>query len=124
MRKWLEKIRAVKGGGWLTAVLCCAAAALLLSLNGGGSPAGMTEEEQRLSATLSRIAGAGETRVSVFYAQPASAFGGGAREIVGAVIVARGAGDVRVRLDLIRAAEALLGLTGRQVEVFPMEENP
>ncbi len=123
MKNWLEKLRAVKGGGFILLAVCCAAAALLLPL-GGSTSSGMTEEEQRLSATLSRIAGAGETRVSIFYAQPASAFGSVNREVIGAVIVARGAGDVRVRLDLCRAAEALLGLSARQVEVFPMEEDP
>jgi len=124
MKNWLEKIRAVKGGGWLAVVVCCALAALFLPLNSQSDPAAMTEEEQRLSATLSRIAGAGETRISLFYAQPASAFGSAGREMVGAVIVSQGAGDVKVRLDLMRAAEALLGLDARQVEVFPMEDAP
>lgn len=121
MNGWLDKLRAVKGGGWLAVILCCALAALLTPLGTAAHPAAMTEEEQRLSATLSRIAGAGETRVSIFYAKSASAFSSGGEEIVGAVIVSRGAGDVGVRLNLARAAEALLGLGPGQVEVFPME---
>ena len=36
---------------------------------------GMTEEEKRISSALSQIAGAGETRISIYYAAPASAFG-------------------------------------------------
>ena len=123
MKDWLEKIRAVKGGGWMLAAACCLIAVLLLPLNAPADPACMTEEEQRLSATLSRIYGAGETRISLFCAQDASAFGSGRREIVGAVIVSRGAGDPGVRLALSRAAEALLGIDARQVEVFPMEET-
>lgn len=123
MRKWLEKIRGMKAGTWALAALLCAAAWALTTLP-GRSAAGMTEEEKRISATLSRIAGAGETRVAVFYAQASSAFGGGSREPVGAVIVAAGAGDVGVRLNLIRAAETLLGLSAGQVEVFPMEGAP
>ena len=86
---------------------------------------GMTAEEARISQTLSRIAGAGETRVAVYYAQEASAFGsGGGRTPVGAVVVARGAEDIVTRLELRRAAETLLGLSPGQVEVFAMEEKP
>ena len=84
----------------------------------------MTEEEQRVSATLSKIAGAGDVRVSIYYAQEASAFGGGSRAPVGAVIVAEGAGDITVRLNLLRAAETLLGLDANQVDVFLMEDKP
>ena len=40
------------------------------------------------------------------------------------MIVAQGAERVDVRLNLIRAAEALLGLDARGVEVFAMEETP
>ena len=75
------------------------------------------------SATLSRIAGAGEVRISIAYAQSASSFGSGTRKPTGAVIVAQGANSVTVRLELLRAAETLLGLSASQVEVFPMEES-
>ena len=43
---------------------------------------------------------------------------------VGAVIVAQGADQVAVRLNLIRAAETLLGLSAREVDVFQMEDAP
>ena len=124
MKKWLEKIRAVRAGPWILLVGLCAVSYLLMSQPlSGNTAASMTEEEQRLSATLSRIAGAGEIRVSIYYAQAASAFGGSAsRTPVGAVIVAQGAGNVSVRLNLLRAVETLLGLSASQVEVFPMEE--
>ena len=123
MKLWLDKLKTMKSAPWLLALLCCAAA-LLLWPAGSGKPASMTEEEQRVSATLSGIAGAGEVRVSIYYAQEASAFGGGSRAPVGAVIVARGAGDLSVRLNLLRAAETLLGLDANQVDVFLMEDKP
>ena len=123
MKSWLDRLKTMKNWPWLLALLCCAAA-LLLFPPGGAVKAGMTEEEQRVSATLSRIAGAGEVRVSIYYAQEASAFGGGNRSPVGAVIVAQGAGDIAVRLNLLRAAETLLGLDANQVDVFLMEEKP
>ena len=123
MKSWLDRLKTVKSWPWLLVLLCCAAALVLLPL-GEKSTAGMTEEEQRVSATLSKIAGAGDVRVSIYYAQEASAFGGGSRTPVGAVIVAEGAGDIAVRLDLLRAAETLLGLDANQVDVFLMEEKP
>ena len=123
MKSWLDRLKTMKNWPWLLALLCCAAA-LLLFPPGSAKPAGMTEEEQRVSATLSKIAGAGDVRVSIYYAQEASAFGGGSRTPVGAVIVARGAGDVAVRLNLLRAAETLLGLDASRVDVFLMEEKP
>ncbi len=122
MKKWLEAVKGMKGGVWLLLIGACALALLLPSSSPGKT--GMTEEEQRYSATLSRIAGAGEVRLSIAYASPASAFGVAARQPTGAVIVARGAGNVAVRLELLRAAEALLGLGPGEVEVFAMEEAP
>ena len=126
MKNWLEKIRSARMGPWMLLAAVCAAAYLLFTAQplAGNAAVTMTEEEQRLSATLSSIAGAGEIRVSIYYAQAASAFGGtGTRTPIGAVIVAQGAGDVAVRLNLLRAAETLLGLSASQVEVFPMEES-
>ena len=122
MKKWLEAVKGMKGGVWLLLIGACALALLVPGSSSGKT--GMTEEEQRYSATLSRIAGAGEVRISIAYAQAASSFGSGSRQPIGAVIVARGARDVEVRLRLAQAAETLLGLTPNQVEVFPMEDAP
>ena len=123
MKSFLDKIKAMKGGIWVMVLMVCAVSCLLLP-SGRENASGMTEEEKRISATLSQIAGAGETRVSIYYAQETSAFGGSGRTPVGAVIVAQGAGDVGVRLKLKRAAETLLGLPENAVEVFRREEKP
>ena len=122
MKDFFEKLRG-KGAPWLILLAVCGLACLMLPAAGQDAK-GMTDEEKRISATLSRIAGAGETRVSIYYAEEASAFGGGSRTVVGAVIVAKGAGDVAVRLNLLRAAETLLGLPAAQVEVFEMGDAP
>ena len=122
MKLWLDRLKTMKNGPWLLALVCCAVALLLLPL-GERNAVAMTEEEQRYSATLSRISGAGEVRLSIAYAQAASSLGG-QRTPVGAVIVAQGAQNVAVRLNLTRAAEALLGLGPNAVEVFAMEEGP
>lgn len=122
MKNLLEKLKGWKGSVWVLLLLACAAACLLLP-GGVSSGPGMTEEEQRISATLSQIAGAGRTRVSIYYARAASAFSGEGQSPVGAVIVAEGAGDVGVRLRLLRAAETLLGLGPSEVDVFSMGEQ-
>ena len=123
-KEWLDKIKGTKGGLWIVLLLACAAVLLLFPGTEKRSSVAMTEEEQRVSATLSRIAGAGEVRVSIYYAQEAAAFGSTSRTPVGTVIVAQGADQVAVRLNLIRAAETLLGLSAREVEVFAMEDAP
>ncbi|MBR6186527.1 MAG: hypothetical protein IKQ41_09735 [Clostridia bacterium] len=122
MKSLLEKLKGWKGGVWVLVLLACAAACLLLP-GGGASGPGMTEEEQRISATLSQISGAGQTRVSIYYARAASAFSGEGQSPVGAVIVSQGARDVGVRLRLMRAAQTLLGLQPGEVEVFSMEDE-
>ena len=122
MKRWLETVKGKKGGVWLLLIAACVSALLLPAAS--QNKTGMTEEEQRYSATLSRIAGAGEVRLSIAYAQSASSFGSGNRQPTGAVIVAQGAGSLAVRLELLRAAEALLGLGAQEVEVFAMEASP
>ena len=86
----------------------------------------MTAEEQRISATLSQIAGAGETRVSHrLRGGKRRLFQRRSRALPAAVAVAQGAGDVGVRLwELLRALQALLGLPGEAVEVSSMEAAP
>lgn len=42
-------------------------------------------------------------------------------QIRGVVIVAQGAGDIFVRMDLIKAAQTLLDISSSQVEVFEMD---
>ena len=84
------------------------------------------EEEKRIAEVLSAMAGAGKVEVALFYApQENSAF---AQESVrgaptGAVVVAQGAENWQVRLQLIRAVRTLLGLPESAVDVFVMEEE-
>ena len=122
MKALLEKIRGIKGGIWVLALFLCAGALLLLP-KAQQSGAAMTAEEQRISATLSQIAGAGETRVSIYYAAESGGFSSAARRPAGAVAVAQGAGDVGVRLRLARAVQTLLRLDADAVEVFEMRKG-
>ena len=62
--------------------------------------------------------------MSIYYEEMAGAFGQKEKTPMGAVIVARGAGKMEVKLQLMRAAETLLGLPAARVEVFAMEDLP
>jgi len=81
-----------------------------------------TDLENRLSAILSKIEGAGNVSVMVTYqtdsVASASSEAEEGAEIKGVVIVADGAEDVRVRLDLIKAARTLLDVDADAIQVF------
>lgn len=123
MKQLLDKMKGIRGLGWLLA-LGVGAALCLLWPGASSGGAAMSAQEMRISATLSAIAGAGETRVSVYYAGEDGVLSSGGKPPVGAVIVAAGAGDVGVRLNLLQAAQALLGLPAGAIAVFPMEAAP
>ena len=101
-----------------------AAAAVLLSLimagNAGESTA--SRQEKRIAEVLGAMEGAGRVEVALYYAQDADVLSN-AGTPTGALIVAEGAGDMAVRLSLIRAARTLLGLPENAVDVFMMEAD-
>lgn len=93
-----------RDGYLLAAALLCVA--LCLGLGRGG---GADTEEARISRVLSAMTGAGTVEVAISYQNAAPC---------GAVVVADGAGNVGVRLRLMDAVEALLGLDGSRVAVY------
>ena len=100
--------------GWLVLALAgCVILCLLLGLAEPPATTAATDEESRLARVLSAMDGAGNVEVAVFYQEEAAL-------PCGAVIVAQGADDVTVRLQLTRAACTLLGLEAEQVEVFKL----
>lgn len=105
---------------WLAAAL--AVGLLLCALASGGQGGEATQEERRIAEVLSAIEGAGRVEVALFFGQSTGAFGTSSSP-TGAVVVAQGAGDMAVRLRLIRAARTLLGLPEAAVDVFVMEEG-
>lgn len=110
-----------KTGLWLGCALAMLAA-VLLALNGQSS--GPSQEEERIAQVLSAISGAGRVEVALFYAQESGGFGAAAAKTpTGAVVVAEGAEDVAVRLQLIRAVRTLLSLPESAVDVFVMGEG-
>ena len=110
-----EKLRGARGLEWLLLLVAVCVAALALTRAGGGSGAAQpTELEARLERVLSAVEGAGEVRAMV-------AEEGGA--VTGVVIVATGAEDVGVRLSLMQAARALLGVDMERIEVIQMRRD-
>ena len=112
--RWQQLKERWRRDGWLLAALAGAVALCLLLGATSSSPAS-TALESRLSRVLSAMDGAGRVEAAVFYQEE-----GDARP-TGAVIVAEGAQDVAVRLQLTRAVCTLLGLEASQVDVFPAE---
>lgn len=112
--------------GKTTIWLLLAMGALALSLLFGSVEAdGATQTEKRIAEVLGAIHGAGQVEVALFYtAEESAAFSSSANaKPTGAVIVAQGAADMQVRLQLIRAVRTLLGLDENAVDVFVMEEG-
>lgn len=108
---------------WLICALVLLGVALLFS---DDSPDKGSQEEQRIAEVLSCINGAGRVEVALFYAADSSAAFGASQAAsspTGAVVVAQGANDMAVRLQLIRAVRTLLGLSENAVDVFVMEEK-
>ena len=105
-----------KTGLWLAAALAFAALCLLFSSSGSQTA---SQEERRIAEVLSVIEGAGKVEV-VLYHNRQNTFGSETSP-TGAVVVAQGADDVEVRLQLTRAVRTLLGLPESAVDVFAME---
>ena len=108
---------------WLLLAMGALAAAFLLAPSETDTA---TQTEKRIAEVLSAIHGAGKVEVALFCAteesDPFAARVSSARP-TGAVIVAQGADDMQVRLQLIRAVRTLLGLGENAVDVFVMEEE-
>ena len=115
VRRMLERLRGVRHIEWLALIMILAA----VVLTAGGAESGGTEAtalERRMESVLSCVAGAGRVRVLVNEGDRADAPSG-------VLVVAEGAGDVRVRLELQQAVQALLGVETAQIEVLVMKED-
>lgn len=108
---------------WVAVGLLALAGALAMVQPGKDGGTG-TAEERRVADILGAIAGAGRVEVALFYAPSSDGLTGGKNEqLTGAVVVADGARDMEVRLNLIRAVRTLLSLPETAVDVFIMEDG-
>ena len=134
-----DKMKRIKGAEWAMLLMVLGLfGSLLLSpgtslLGGGGTPAptdgGRDALEERLARVLSSMEGAGQVEVVIHYSVPARQVSGwldGTSQVetqgepIGVVVVAEGAGNVQVRLELARAVQTLLRLDADAVEVFKL----
>lgn len=104
------------------AVVLLAAALLLCWLAAASQRTGASPLEERLARTLSCMEGAGRVEVTIRTREVASssgALGASVSESVpcGAVVVAQGAQDPLVKMELRQAVCALLGLPASSVSV-------
>ncbi len=126
--KWLSWLKQGKRLWW-AALAALVGACLLMAVRGQGpetARSAATQEEKRVAQVLSAMAGAGRVEVALFYETEAiTAFSSGAKSRpTGALVVAEGAGNLQVRLELSRAVRTLLGLPETAVDVFVMEDAP
>lgn len=102
----------LKKDGWILAALFfCVILCLMLGLQSDTA----STEESRISRVLSAIEGAGAVEVAVHYE---------ASLPCGAVVVADGAGDVSVRLQLSSAVKTLLGIEPNRIAIYEREGRP
>jgi len=104
-------------------ILASAAVLLVLMLAQPAENSTASVQEKRIAEVLETIAGAGRVEVALYFAaSETDAFSQTrAAPPTGALVVAEGAGDMAVRLNLIRAVRTLLGLPENAVDVFVME---
>ena len=111
-----KKLCAAKSGPWLVAA-ALAMTFLSLTWEDGSEWDAASRQEARMGQVLSKISGAGQVEVALYYARE------DAQAPEGAVIVAQGSRDIGVRLHLTRAAATLLGLDEDRICVFLMDEG-
>lgn len=122
VREALGRLRGVRYIEWVLLAVAAAAAVLLLSGQETVGGAARTDLEARMESVLSCVAGAGRVRVLVGEGASAPVFGQ-ADAAAGVVVVAEGAEDLRVALELERAVRALLGVGAGQIEILDMREE-
>ena len=139
LSEWREKMGRVKVTQWAALLLALGLAGSLL-FSGSWGAGVLTEQPQdsgaqgdaletRLAAVLSRMEGAGQGEVVIHYAQTVSTSAWPQEsaqetgEPVGVVVVAEGADNLRVRLELAQAVQTLLRLEAESVEVFAMDSR-
>ena len=111
LKRFLEELKAARKIEWLLALL--AIAVLLLTRMGDGlsTASYQTDQEKRLGAILSRIDGAGRVEVMISEGEDR-----------GVLIVAEGAHDLHICLQLQYAARTLLGVEASMIEIMPYRD--
>ena len=122
IRQTAEKLRGARHIEWVL-MAALLSAAILLTSGGARSRAESTYLERRMETVLSCIEGAGKVRVLVNSSGSAAAFSDYAEHPAGILVVAEGAGDMRVKMELQRAVQALMDVEAEQIEILTMKED-
>ena len=120
-RQALDRLRGARHIGWLAAAAAAAAIALLLTGGEAGLNPGATALEQRMESVLSCVEGAGKVRVLVNEGGTVGALNSGQKQSAGVLVVAEGAKNIRVKMELEQAVMALLGVDASQIEILGMK---
>ena len=113
--KFMDSLRGARKVEYLALILLIALAVLFWSQNRTSVSASSTDLELRMESTLSQLAGAGDVRVMIAQTDDGS--------VTGVLIVAEGADDVGVYLALADAAQTLLGVDAKDIEIARMRGN-
>jgi len=120
-RRIVERLRAVRHIEW--ALLLALAAALFLLMSGAQTSSRESSAlERRMESVLECIQGAGRVRVLV-NSPDSPAFSTASVPVTGVLVVAEGADNMLVSLELRRAVQTLLGLEAGQIEILDMKED-
>lgn len=108
----LQRLRSARHLEWLLLAACaCLVALALWPRSSGVEQAQATQLEARLERVLASVEGAGAVRAMITERDG---------EVLGVLVVAEGAADVGVRLELLRATRALLDVELSRIEVVEM----
>lgn len=126
MSKLLSALRGARKIEWILLMAAVAVVVLLISRDGTliAPVETKTELEARIESVLSMVENAGTVRVLVneeLIAPAAFSSGQTAPVAKGVVIVAEGAEDMRVSMELARAVKTLLNIELEQIEVLTMD---
>lgn len=125
MGNFWAALKGAKRMEWIILLAVGAALILLLSSRTTAPEGQQTPLEARMEAVLSAVRGAGRVRVLVSSGEDDSQTFAqqDPKSVRGVVIVADGADDIRVALELSGAAQALLGVDADKIQVLKMEAD-
>ena len=123
--KWTNlksKLKTIKNFEIMVAIVIIAVVILIYSNVGNlgkkeSTTSGTEVEYSQLEMVLSSIEGAGKVRVLT----SKEAIADGTEKITGVIVVAEGAEDIKVRMELIRAVSRALNVDANAIEIFAMK---
>lgn len=123
--KWTNlksKLKTIKNFEIMVAIVIIAVVILIYSNVGNlgkkeSVSSGSEVAYSQLETVLSSIEGAGKVRVLT----SKEAIADGAEKITGVIVVAEGAEDIKVRMELIRAVSRALNVDANAIEIFAMK---